>query len=116
MIPEKLYRYESVRFSTVIDAEREIYGVTKAKLRCNEYSVTAETPKGYWVGYWKGNKDRWVHKTSRKRFAHPTKEEALEAYRQRKLSFLRHSKARLARAEEDLALVEPEKVPNYEIG
>ncbi len=105
MIPEKLYRYEAGRYSVIIDAEMELFGTSKAKLECREYIVTAETPKGYWIGYLEGAKFRWVSKTSHRRFAHPTKEEALEAYRQRKTAYVRHSKARLRTAEEDLSLV-----------
>ncbi len=105
---EKMYRYEDRRYSICVDPERELYSSSKATLECVEYYVTKETPKGYWIGWFKGAKDRWVSKTSVKRFAHPTKAEALEGYRQRKMAFVRHSKARLKRAEEDLALVEAE--------
>jgi hypothetical protein len=46
-----------------------------------EYSLLKETPKGYWItdtwGVWK----KWISKTSRKRFAYPTKEEALNSFR-----------------------------------
>lgn len=46
-----------------------------------EYSLLKETPKGYWItdtwGVWK----KWISKTSRKRFAYPTKEEALISFR-----------------------------------
>ena len=46
-----------------------------------------ETPKGWWIAwdtyidkkYWK-----WVSKTSRKRFAYPTREEAWTSFRLRK--------------------------------
>ena len=41
-----------------------------------------ETPKGYWIGYGslgqhKYNWQKWVSKTSKKRFAYPTEKEAL---------------------------------------
>jgi len=102
----KLYRYEAHRYSVCLDPERELYGSSDAKLECRSYPVSHVTKKGYWTGY-NGGKDRWVSATARKRFAHPTKEEALEGYRQRKKSFVRHASATLRRAEEDLALVSP---------
>lgn len=102
----KLYRYEAMRYATVIDAEYEVYGVSKARLELHEYQVAAETPKGYWISWFGTAKDKWVSKSSKKRFAHPTAEEALEAFRHRKRAFVRHSEKRLQRAREDLELVE----------
>jgi len=49
------------------------------------FRLFSETAKGYWIGYgfdnghsfsWK----KWVSKTARKRYAYPTKEEALNNY------------------------------------
>lgn len=105
MTVETLYRYEAMRYSVTIDAEMELFGVSRARLELREYKVVAETPKGYWITYGFGGKDKWVSKTSRKRYAHPTKAEASEAYKQRKLAFVRHAKAQLKRAEEDLSLL-----------
>ncbi len=52
-----------------------------------EFEMITETPKGYWIGikllYSKTDKwieKHWVSKTSRKRYAYPTKEEALIGY------------------------------------
>lgn len=101
----KLYRYEAVRYSVVIDAEMEIFGTSRAKLELREFFITARTPKGVWIGFSRGDKWKWVSNTSRKRYAHPTKAEASEAYKQRKLAFVRHAKAQLKRAEEDLSLL-----------
>lgn len=104
MTVKTLYRYEAVRYSFVIDAEMEVFGVSKARLELHEYVVVAETPKGYWITFASGSKDKWVSKTSRKRFAHTTKDEARESYRRRKLAFVGHAQRRLKRAKEDLAL------------
>ncbi len=103
-IGDKFYRYEAQRFPVVVDADQEKYGVSRATLICREYFVSAETPKGHWIGYFPTSKNYWVSKTARKRHAYPTKEDAMEGYREQKLSFVRHSKVRLLRAEEDLAL------------
>jgi hypothetical protein len=58
------------------------------------YYLYKETEKGYWISpypdwdeqefKWMGDKLRWVSKTSRKRFAYPTKEEALTSFIARK--------------------------------
>ena len=68
-----LYRYEAQRYSVVIDAEMEIYGSTAPKLKLRKYPISHITPKGKWIG-WNGGKWRWVNDTSRKRYAHDTKE------------------------------------------
>lgn len=101
----KLYRYEVVRYSVVIDAEMDMFGTSRAYLKLREFSITARTPKGVWIGFNRGDKWKWVSNTSRKRYAYPTKVEASEAYKQRKRAFVRHAKAQLKRAEEDLALL-----------
>jgi hypothetical protein len=101
--PQKMYRYESRRYSVTIDAEAEIFGVSYPKLQLIEYNIHSETPCGYWYGYF-GEKDHWCSKTSRKRHAHTTKEAALTAYIERKKAFLRHSENRVKRASQDLAI------------
>jgi hypothetical protein len=102
----ELYRYDSQRYSYIIDAEMDMYGVTDAKLELRTYKVSKETPCGYRI-YWGSPKGKWVSKTSLKRYAHPTKEEAHEAYKWRKKSYVAHCEARLRRAKEDLALASP---------
>jgi len=42
------------------------------------FLVVRETPKGYWLT------DRWVSKTSTKRYAHDTKEKAWASFQARK--------------------------------
>jgi hypothetical protein len=83
----KFYRYDTVEFAEM-DSDTGEY-IDKVfpnpQLRVNEYDLLKETPKGYWIGYgsmgdYKYNWKKWVSKTSRKRFAYPTKEEALENY------------------------------------
>ena len=101
--PTVLYRYISQRYSYVIDAEMEMYGVTDPKLLLCEYKVQKTTPCGYWI-YWGQPRGKWVSATARKRFAHPTKAEALEAYGYRKKAYIRHCEARLSRAKQDFAL------------
>ena len=53
-------------------------------LRFIEYQLVKETPKGYWITHrsWRLQmiSPKWISKTSRKRFAYPTKQEALTNY------------------------------------
>ena len=73
-----------------------------------EYSLYSETPKGYWISYWpdKKTKWKWISKTSRKRFAYPTKAEALESFRQRQVRRIAWGKCHAKEGEKFLALVE----------
>ncbi len=63
---------------------------TSPRVDLLEYVLIKETLKGYWIKRdfekyaFYGGKTRWVSKTARKRFAYPSKEEALENYLSRK--------------------------------
>jgi|SRR5210317_2015922 len=70
----KFYRYEDVKISNL--------GV---QIQLREFKLHKETPKGYWISYnWSNDKDKWVSKNGKNRFAYPTKEEALHNFRCRK--------------------------------
>ena len=77
----KFYRYETVTYASG-DEYFESHGITKLEIR--EYNLYKETPKGYWIGYGYlgklSSKGKWVSKTSKKRYAYPTKEEAIVNY------------------------------------
>jgi hypothetical protein len=90
----KFYRYEVVEYA-VMDSEGEYVDshFPNPKLEIREYNLLRETLKGYWVGYGNLGYDRyswkkWVSKTSKKRFAYPTKEEAL-------VNFIKRTEKRL---------------------
>ena len=76
------YRYTAEQFASMgIDGEYSPSVIPNPTLILNEYNLHKETPKGYWIGYgdlesYRSN-SRWVSKTGKKRFAYPTKEEAL---------------------------------------
>jgi hypothetical protein len=82
----KFYRYEAVQYA-VMDESGEYTNshFPNPKLEIREYDLLKETPKGYWIGYLNqyGVKighplwQKWISKTSKKKFAYPTKEEAL---------------------------------------
>jgi hypothetical protein len=76
----EFYRYEMRRYAR-LSAFDEVSG-HDVSLDLITLNLHKETPQGYWIGY--GNliegqlrsESKWVSKTSRKRYAYPTKEEA----------------------------------------
>ena len=81
------YRYEAVEYASLgIDGDYESSKIPNPKVELKTYNLFKETPKGYWIGYGSlGNRKlrghgHWVSKTSKKRFAYPTKKEALENF------------------------------------
>lgn len=82
------YRYETVEYA-VMDMDGEYYRskTPNPRLKLHTYNLWRETPKGHWIGY--GHPDtlhgagRWVSKTSKRRYAFPTKREALDNFIQR---------------------------------
>lgn len=85
----KFYRYELIQYAS-IDSEagygNSLINFPRRNLLCHEYNLFKETPKGYWIGH--GNigegslrsEGHWVSKTAKKRYAYPTKTEALNNY------------------------------------
>lgn len=75
------YRYDSITFEG-----------GRVELVKEAYYLLKETPCGYWIHsrpyynkeYELGRKPKWISKTSRKRFAYPTEEEALRGLIMRK--------------------------------
>lgn len=67
MIPQVFYRYTYEYGGLVL----------------NTFDFIRETPQGYWIKSsetWKSPPERWIPKVSRKRYAYPTKKEALNSY------------------------------------
>lgn len=84
---KKFYRYEAVQYASIgIDDEYRASTIPNPKLECYEYNLFKETEKGYWIGYGNFIPDKlrsnahWVSKTAKKRYAYPTKKEALIGY------------------------------------
>jgi len=75
----KFYRYDIVEYAEHdIDGELIAPTYPNPKIELRVYELKKETPCGYWIclesGYsWK----KWISKTSKKRFAYPTKKEAM---------------------------------------
>jgi len=79
------FRYEAVEYASIgYNVEYETLAFPNPKVELREYNLWKETPKGYWIGYGKpgalNNGGIWVSKTARKRFAYPTKKEAMENF------------------------------------
>ena len=97
----KFYRYEARQYVS-IDTDGEYYSssIPNPKLEVREFDLVKETPKGYWIGLFlkpmdKPYYEKWVSKTAKKRYAYPTKEEALNNYIRRTESRIKILKAQL---------------------
>lgn len=84
------FRYEAVLYASLgFDGEYESPKIPCPKIGLRTYNLFRETQKGYWIGYGRVRQGimrgqaRWVSKTSKKRFAYPTKEEALQNFLKR---------------------------------
>lgn len=107
----KLYRYEDHMYSEVsIDPEgSESYYSIGPKVELSTYEVVRETPCGYWIrsgnsGAFIHGPERWINKTTRKRYALPSKKEAMESFLHRKskqISIISHQLDRAKRAHFD---------------
>ena len=79
-----LYRYQERSQLTTIIRDEYLYDVN---LELHTYTITKRTPKGVWID--RGWHDaKFVNLTCRKKFANPTKREALEAYLARKIKHI----------------------------
>ncbi len=91
------YRYDAVEYASLgRDGDYEPSKIPNPKIELSEFSLVKETPKGYWICYGKQGGTtifkRWVSKTSKKRYAYPTKQEALQSFikrNQRRIGILK---------------------------
>ncbi len=109
----EFYRYQECQYSDIHD-----FGEGGSSIRVNVELITLnlhkETPGGYWIGYGhyapdmlRGN-SRWVSKNSKRRYAFPTKKEALLNFHPRKKQQVRILKNQLQTAE--IALKDAERM------
>jgi hypothetical protein len=72
----KFYRFHEHNYGDCVRVEKY------------EFELIRETPKGYWIcpssHYWDEFDKKWISKTSIKRYAYPTEEQALENFIKRK--------------------------------
>ena len=82
----EFYRYEAHEYSVMdYDGEYVSPPFPNPRLVLYSYNLHKETPKGYWIGYGHPdnglqNDSKWVSKTAKKRYAYPSREEALTNY------------------------------------
>jgi hypothetical protein len=87
---KKFYRYKIENYALMSTSDdyysRPSYSIPNSTLVLEEYNLYKETPKGYWIhrGMWGVHKIRsdckWIPKDSKRRFAYPTKKEALNSF------------------------------------
>lgn len=85
--PGPWYRYDDYLESTgYIDVSGEwVAGRSRVRIRCLELGVVRLTPKGAWVRDFSVDRgERFVRREGKKRYACPTREEALESFMARK--------------------------------
>lgn len=84
--PDKMYRYEETVYSRGVDQFDDPLPGYSLGVSCREFEIVRRTPKGVWVKEWYGipGEERFVLLTARKRYACPTRAEALESFRARK--------------------------------
>ena len=112
-----LWRCEARRYSIVIDAEREEYGVSNPRLEVRFFFVVQRTPKGAWIRKdysFSRSKlvelDRTKHQlvilSHIKAYARNTVEEAVADFAARRCRQIKILEGQLQRARYELALTE----------
>jgi hypothetical protein len=83
----KFYRYKGIQYATTDhNGEYTSSYIPNPTLILEEYNLFKETDKGYWIYYGSilpgklRSEAIWVSKTAKKRFAYPSKEQALQGY------------------------------------
>jgi len=86
----KFYRYTIVEYAELgLDGEYCSPSLPNPSIHLSEYEIYKETPKGYWLTLARINmRYKWVSKDARKRFAYPTKKEAM-------VNFIKRTEKRL---------------------
>lgn len=108
-IINKLYRYEIVYPDP--EDERLVTSPDTATIELIKYDVLKITPQGFWIP--KYNKKRWVSNSSRKRFAYPTKKEALNYFIKRKQSYIGYMNFIIRMNKEAIELAKKELTNKY---
>jgi hypothetical protein len=87
---ERWYRYEIVRYSNGVDEFDDPLPGHSIAVQVRDFMVLRHTTKGVWIKTWAGD-ERFVLKNARKRYACPTKQEALDSFiarQRRRISIL----------------------------
>lgn len=106
----KFYRYNT----NLCASGDDDYGFhVSCRVELVEYDMIKETPKGYWIGY-NLFRDTWfdkhfVLKDSKKKYAYPDKETALESFIIRKQRQIERCESDIGYARDSLAIAEYKK-------
>lgn len=100
MTAEYWYRYEDVRYAAPLDEYDEPSGPGRLSVELRKYAVVKHTPCGVRLDI-----GCFVSKTSKKRFAHATLEEARESFIARKERQASIYQARVNRADEAIRII-----------
>lgn len=100
------YRVVDGRTASSLDEWERPCGDSRAYVYTHEHPVIRETPKGVWLDVY--GSERFVRRDARKRWACPTKEEAIESFRARKARQAKILRAKLRHVDEVLAMVQRE--------
>ena len=77
----QFFRYEWQEYAEHdYDGELCAPSFPNPKLELRTYDLIKETEKGYWIGYKGFSFKKWIPKKSKKRYAYPIKEEALQNF------------------------------------
>lgn len=102
----EFYRYRDMVFVDLDGTPQHLEVVQET------FYLVRETPCGWWIHHDKHYdsysfiRPVWVSKTARKRYAYPTREEALESFRRRKQRQIQILKFHLHKAESALIAVD----------
>lgn len=119
MDKEYLYRYDESTISRGLDQWEDPLPGYVLKLHLEQFEILKRTPKGAWIRRYKfklfgsSKNKRFVLLTARKKFACPTKDEALESFKARKRRQIEILEHRLKKAKLALELAEER---NFEVG
>jgi hypothetical protein len=101
-----VYRVNAVSYAVSSGWDDDFWSSTGPILEVDAYAVRKWTKCGATLFLTSGSRPKWCNFQSTKQFACRTVEEALESFRQRRLSQIRRLKAQIARAETELEMVE----------
>lgn len=88
MDEELYYRYRDQCYAPSLDEWENPIGESRKVILLEIFRVKSHTPKGVWlqwkIGPWTSTEKKFVLHNARKKFAHPTRNEALESFIARK--------------------------------
>ena len=105
-VGDPMYRYmDHLVAPLAYDDVPDRFSRAEVRVSCYEYVVVRKTPKGAWIAFSKNShRDSWkfVLDNATKRFAHETREKALESFRYRKQRQAEIYRKRLKQVEQAL--------------